>query len=50
MAALRAATLRLLNDPERRAEAGARGREVVLAEHSWDAIGKRLEEIYAAVR
>jgi glycosyltransferase involved in cell wall biosynthesis len=50
MAALQAATLRLLNDPERRAEMGSRGREVVLAEHSWDAIGKRLEEIYTAVR
>ena len=50
MAALSAATTRLLDDPELRAEAGARGREIVLAEHSWDAIGSRLEEIYAAVR
>ncbi len=49
MAALRAATAQLLDDPQRRAEAGAQGREVVLAEHSWDAIGRRLEEIYAAV-
>jgi glycosyltransferase involved in cell wall biosynthesis len=50
LAALCAAAVQLLEDPERRAEAGARGREVVLAEHSWHAIGKRLEEIYAAVR
>ena len=49
LAALRAAAVAWLGDPARRAEAGARGREVVLAEHSWDAIGKRLEEIYAAV-
>jgi glycosyltransferase involved in cell wall biosynthesis len=49
LAALRAAALAWLGDPARRAETGARGREVVLAEHSWDAIGKRLEEIYASV-
>ncbi|MFI5287806.1 MAG: glycosyltransferase family 4 protein [Candidatus Dormibacteria bacterium] len=49
LVALRAAAVEWLGDPARRAEAGARGREVVLAEHSWDAIGKRLEEIYAAV-
>jgi glycosyltransferase involved in cell wall biosynthesis len=49
LSALRAAAKELLADPARRAEAGARGREVVLAEHSWDAIGKRLEEIYRAV-
>lgn len=49
MAALGAAVTHLLDNPERREAAGARGREVVLAEHSWDAIGKRLEEIYAAV-
>ena len=46
MAALRAVTADLLNDRVRRAELGARGREIVLAEHSWDAIGARLEEIY----
>jgi glycosyltransferase involved in cell wall biosynthesis len=50
MAAMREAVLRLLDDPGRRAEAGARGRETVLAEHSWDAVGRRLEEIYATVR
>jgi glycosyltransferase involved in cell wall biosynthesis len=50
MTALRDAAITLLNDPARRAEAGARGREAVLAEHSWDAIGARLAEIYTAVR
>ena len=49
LSALRAAAVDLLNDPARRADAGALGREVVLAEHSWDAIAKRLEQIYAAV-
>jgi glycosyltransferase involved in cell wall biosynthesis len=49
MAALRVAAQQLLDDPGRRAEAGSRGREVVLAEHSWDAIGERLEEIYRSV-
>jgi glycosyltransferase involved in cell wall biosynthesis len=49
LSALRVAASELLNDRARRSEAGARGREVVLAEHSWDAIAKRLEEIYAAV-
>ena len=44
--ALRVETRDLLNDRVRRAELGARGRETVLAEHSWDAIGARLEEIY----
>lgn len=46
MTTLRAVTADLLNDRVRRAELGARGRETVLAEHSWDAIGARLEEIY----
>jgi glycosyltransferase involved in cell wall biosynthesis len=49
LVALRVAAVDLLNDPARRADAGARGREVVLAEHSWDAIAERLEQIYAAV-
>ena len=49
LSALRVAAIDLLNDPARRAEAGARGREVVLAEHSWDSIGARLEEIYRSV-
>ncbi len=47
--ALRDATADLLKDPARRAELGARGREVVLAEHSWDAIAARLEEIYRSL-
>ncbi len=47
--ALRNATADLLKDPARRAELGARGREVVLAEHSWDAIAARLEEIYRSL-
>jgi glycosyltransferase involved in cell wall biosynthesis len=49
LTALRIAAQQLLDDPGRRAEAGARGREVVLAEHSWDNIGERLEEIYRSV-
>ena len=49
LSALRAAVAELLDDPARRAESGARGREAVLAEHSWDAIGARLEEIYRSV-
>ena len=49
LSALRGAAAKWLDDPARRAEAGARGREVVLAEHSWDTIGARLEEIYRAV-
>jgi glycosyltransferase involved in cell wall biosynthesis len=49
MTALRDAAITLLNDPVRRAEIGAQGREVVLAEHSWDAIGARLQEVYAAL-
>ncbi len=49
LTALRVAAADLLADPARRAEAGMRGREVVLAEHSWDAIGWRLEEIYRSL-
>ena len=47
--ALRAAVSGLLANPAYRSELAARGRETVLAEHSWDAIGARLEEIYRAV-
>jgi glycosyltransferase involved in cell wall biosynthesis len=47
--ALRAAVEDLLQDPARRQELGARGRVVVVAEHSWDAIGARLEEIYRSL-
>ncbi len=49
LTALQAAAMKLLADNARRAEAGARGREAVLAAHSWDAIGARLEEIYRSV-
>jgi glycosyltransferase involved in cell wall biosynthesis len=49
LSALRVVAKELLDDPARRAEAGAQGREVVLAEHSWDAIGERLEQIYRSV-
>ena len=49
LAALQVAAMDMLDDPARRADAGSRGREVVLAEHSWDRIGARLEEIYRAV-
>jgi glycosyltransferase involved in cell wall biosynthesis len=49
LVALRMATADLLKNAARRAELGARGREVVLAEHSWDAIATRLEEIYRSL-
>jgi glycosyltransferase involved in cell wall biosynthesis len=49
LAALRIATADLLADPARRVALGAHGREVVLAEHSWDAIAARLEEIYRSL-
>jgi glycosyltransferase involved in cell wall biosynthesis len=49
LAALRVVTADLLSDPARRKELGDHGREVVLAEHSWDAIGARLEEIYRSL-
>lgn len=48
--ALRGAASALLHDADRRREAGERGRERVRAEHSWDTIGARLEEIYASLR
>jgi glycosyltransferase involved in cell wall biosynthesis len=49
LSALRIAAKELLDAPTRRAEAGERGREIVLAEHSWDRVGARLEEIYRSV-
>jgi glycosyltransferase involved in cell wall biosynthesis len=49
LVALQGAARDLMADPARRAELGARGREIVLAEHSWDAIGARLEEIYRSL-
>jgi glycosyltransferase involved in cell wall biosynthesis len=48
-AAMRGAVAALLGDEARRMDAGARGREAVLAAHSWDTIAERLEEVYAAV-
>jgi glycosyltransferase involved in cell wall biosynthesis len=48
-AGLRAATVALLDDASRSAEMGARGRDRVRREHSWDQVGGRLEAIYAEV-
>jgi glycosyltransferase involved in cell wall biosynthesis len=48
-AGLRQAALALLDEPSRRAELGARGRERVQREHSWDQVGERLAAIYAEV-
>ena len=45
---MRDAVAALLGDRGAPLEAGKRGREAVLAEHSWDTIAARLEEIYAA--
>lgn len=42
--------LDLLDDPRRRAEAAASGLERVRARHSWDAVARRLEEVYDAIR
>ena len=49
VAALRAAVAALLGDDARRVEAGERGRTAVQAEQSWEAVGARLAQIYAAV-
>lgn len=48
--ALRRATVRVLEDGVLAAALGARGREFVAREHSWDAVGNRLLQVYAAVR
>ncbi|HEY6399617.1 MAG TPA: glycosyltransferase family 4 protein, partial [Solirubrobacteraceae bacterium] len=47
--ALSEAAWRLLQDEPRRADMAARGREVVLREHSWDAAAARIVEVYGAV-
>jgi len=44
-----AATRALLDDPARRAELAARGRERVAREHSWAVAAARVEEVYRAV-
>jgi glycosyltransferase involved in cell wall biosynthesis len=49
IAGLRAAAAALLDEPVRRAEMAARGRERVEREHSWDQVGERLQAIYAEV-
>ena len=49
MVSLRDAAAAMLDDPARRAEAGALGRATVLAEHSWEAVGARLVDIYASL-
>lgn len=48
--ALRRATVRVLEDGVLAAVLGARGREFVVCEHSWDAVGSMLLRAYAAVR
>ncbi len=47
--ALEDAVVSLLGDEERRARLGAAAREVALDRYSWDAIGRRLVEIYELV-
>jgi glycosyltransferase involved in cell wall biosynthesis len=49
IAGLRQAAAALLDEPVRRAEMAARGRERVEREHSWDQVGERLQAIYAEV-
>jgi glycosyltransferase involved in cell wall biosynthesis len=48
-AALLRACLRVIDDPSLRAEVAGRGRSWVQEAHSWEAVGRRLEEVYAAV-
>lgn len=48
--ALLRACLALIDDPRRREELALGGREHVRAAHSWERIGRRLEEVYEAVR
>lgn len=48
VSAMRGAVAALLGDHDRRTEAGNRGRQALLAQHSWDTIAARLVEIYAA--
>ncbi len=43
---LAAALAYLLEDPERRREMGANGRQKVLTEYTWSAIAPRLEQVY----
>jgi glycosyltransferase involved in cell wall biosynthesis len=45
-AALAAAVAELLSDPARRAELGARGRELQQREHDFDVMTRRIEDIY----
>lgn len=47
--ALRAACADLLEQPGRRLELAARGREHVLAHHSWATVARRLEEVYRSL-
>jgi glycosyltransferase involved in cell wall biosynthesis len=42
--------LGLIDDPPRRAELADAGRERVRSSHSWERIGRRLEEVYEEVR
>ncbi len=49
-AAMVRACLDLLDSPRRRGELGAAAREWVRTTHSWERIGRRLEEVYEAVR
>ncbi|MBV8195125.1 MAG: glycosyltransferase family 4 protein [Candidatus Dormibacteraeota bacterium] len=49
VAALRASTLRLLDDDARWTELSESGRDFVRREHSWDVIGPRLLDIYESV-
>jgi glycosyltransferase involved in cell wall biosynthesis len=48
--AIRAAMMRLMDDPEERGRLGREGREHVEENHSWDGVWERYERVIAAVR
>jgi glycosyltransferase involved in cell wall biosynthesis len=49
LSALADRCIRLIDEPQYREDVAARGREFVRAEHSWDAMARRLEQVYADV-
>ncbi|MHB8719620.1 MAG: glycosyltransferase family 4 protein [Candidatus Dormibacteria bacterium] len=47
--AMEETVLRLLDEPGERAAQAAAAQATVIAEHTWDAVGRRLEEVYASL-